>query len=197
MTKIFPELITHPYALLFVRSVIAVLLMAAGVSKLVNLQTFVQVVRDFRLLPEKLVKSVGLMIPIIEVIISLLLILGLLQPWTLITASCFFIMFGVAVAINLFRGRSNISCGCFGRGRNHRLTWGLVLRNVLLAGLAVVAAIAPTTSDSESQPTMIDTAALMIVAGVALASWRLGGLIRKNWQPLELDQSSIQSRTPP
>lgn len=187
---------TNPYLLLFFRILIAVLLMAAGVSKLTNRKAFVQVVRNFRLLPENLVGSVGLMIPIVEVVLSLLLILGLLQAWSLIGAASLFILFGVAVAINIFRGRINISCGCFGRSRNQSLTWSLVLRNVVLAALAFSLAVAPITSDSTSQPTMIDTGALMLVATTVLTAWRLGGLIRSNWQPLGLAESWSQSRAP-
>jgi uncharacterized membrane protein YphA (DoxX/SURF4 family) len=194
VTNLLSEGVINPYVLLFFRILIAALLMAAGVSKLTNLHAFVQVVRDFRLLPENMAGAVGLMIPIVEVVLFLLLILNLHQPWSVISAASLFMLFGLAVAVNILRGRSNIPCGCFGRTRNQRLTWSLVLRNVVLASLTFSVAVAPTTSDNTSQPTMIDAAALILVAMTVLAAWRLVGLIRKNWHPLKLAETSSQSR---
>lgn len=187
--KRFPEIITNPHALLFVRMLVAVLLMAAGALKLTDRHTFVEVVRNFRVLPENLVGAMALMIPIVEVFLSLLLILGLLQQWSLIIASSVFILFGLAVAVNLLRGRRNISCGCFGGGRNHRLTWSLVVRNIVLAGLAASAAAGPTTFGNGSEPTLMEAAALMVVAVATFASWRLGGLVLRHWQPTGLPES--------
>jgi 1,4-dihydroxy-2-naphthoate octaprenyltransferase len=42
------------------------------------------------------------------------------------------------MAINLGRGRRDIDCGCFATVLRQRLSWPLVLRNLLLAALALL-----------------------------------------------------------
>jgi ABC-type branched-subunit amino acid transport system permease subunit len=51
-------------------------------------------------------------------------------------------LYAFAIGINLWRGRQDIDCGC--GGESHPLSWGLALRNLILAAAALVA----------SQPTM-------------------------------------------
>ena len=48
---------------------------------------------------------------------------------------------GAAIAVNLLSGRSRIECGCGGPGEGQ--SWTLAARNVVLAGIALVAAQAP------------------------------------------------------
>jgi Methylamine utilisation protein MauE len=62
------------------------------------------------------------------------------------------------MAINLLRGRNDIDCGCGGAA--HPLSWGLVVRNVVLAA-AALAASRPTL---ERGMNWID--ALTLVLGV-------------------------------
>ena len=52
-----------------------------------------------------------------------------------------FVLYAVAISINLFRGRRHIDCGCGGDGT--AIGWGLVVRNVVLAGLALPQQIPP------------------------------------------------------
>jgi hypothetical protein len=52
-----------------------------------------------------------------------------------------FLIYGLAIAINLLRGRLHISCGCGlgnSSGENQPLSWMLVLRNILLMALALL-----------------------------------------------------------
>ena len=44
---------------------------------------------------------------------------------------------GLAIAINVLRGRTQIDCGCFRNGMKQRISWAMVGRNVLLTAMAL------------------------------------------------------------
>lgn len=176
--------------MVFGRTFVAVILLAAGVTKLGNRREFVGVVRNYRLLPESMVGIVGGLLPALETIVAVGLLFGVLTSWLAPTAFGLFTLFGSAVAINLLRGRRDISCGCFGPQQSQRLTWGLVIRNVVLAGFAGVIWVIPTVADGVNLYPSAETIATMLVAGATLASWWLWGVILRFWRLTEVGYRS-------
>jgi hypothetical protein len=92
---------------------------------------------------------------------------ALLHPAVLVatvylTASLL-LLFALAMAINLLRGRREISCGCDPRGRPQPIRWALVARNVGYAGGVLVIGQALVT------PAPLDVWALGVVAGLLVA----------------------------
>ncbi len=84
-------------------------------------------------------------LPFLRVILGLILLtasIGLLLPWAAFAAAGIFITFTGAVAINLLLGRNEIACGCFGSSSEQRLTWFIVIRNLVLTACAFVLALA-------------------------------------------------------
>lgn len=125
------------------KTAIAVILLPAGGAKLVDRRDFVDVVRGFAILPEAVVPAFATAIPVAELVIGLALLGGALfggfaNEWFGLAAMALFVMFGTAIAINLIRGRSNISCGCFGSS-SRKLTWGLVLRALFCTAICILA----------------------------------------------------------
>ncbi|MEF9603853.1 methylamine utilization protein MauE, partial [Paracoccus sp. PXZ] len=57
-----------------------------------------------------------------------------------ITAAGLLLVFAAALAINVLRGRTQIDCGCFRNGLKQPVSWLLVLRNLVLTGLALAVA---------------------------------------------------------
>ena len=176
------HVLTEQHVILFVRAFLALVLLTAGIAKLVKRREFVEVVRNYRLLPESLAGFMGRSLPVIEVVVAIGLLLGIFIYWLAIIAIGLFLLFGSAVAINLLRGRRNISCGCFGPQQNHRLTWGLVMRNAVFAGLATMIWQGHHMFDRIEQSPIGETVATMLVAGAVLASWWLWGVIVKMWR---------------
>jgi methylamine utilization protein MauE len=181
----FYHLVADQHTMIFGRTFVAAVLLAAGVTKLGKRREFVGIVRNYRLLPESMVGFVGGMIPALETIVAVGLLFGVLTSWFAPTALGLFILFGSAVAINLLRGRRHISCGCFGPQQSQRLTWGLVIRNVVLGGFAGVIWVMPTGADGVNQFPSGETVATMLVAGATLASWWLWGVILRFWRLTE------------
>lgn len=172
------QAISDHYVLLFIRTFTALVLLVAGISKLGGRREFIETVRNYRLLPEGLSIFVGRWIPILEVMIGISLLLGILIPLTTFATAALFILFGIAVAVNLLRGRRNISCGCFGPQQNRPLTRILVARNMIFAVLMTLVGLDMLGSGDNVQLTAEKTVATTLVAATSLTLWWLWGYIR-------------------
>jgi uncharacterized membrane protein len=117
---------------------LAVVFGAAALAKLRDLDMFQGVVEQYRLLPAFLVKPFVRVLPVLELGAAL----GLLLPPTRALAAAtlvgLLVLFAAAMAINLARGRSDIDCGCFIGVHKQRISWALVVRNLVLAGFGVM-----------------------------------------------------------
>ncbi|MEI5907648.1 MauE/DoxX family redox-associated membrane protein [Bacillus spongiae] len=102
------------------------------IDKVRNWHAFVSKVEEYRLLPKKLVKPVNYFFILIElylVFVFLLMKFSLLNLFIFVLLIC---MYTGAIAINLYRGNTLISCGCGGPLENDRLSSMLLIRNLSL-----------------------------------------------------------------
>lgn len=97
------------------RLVLGITLLAAGVLKLLDLEASADAVRAYRILPYDLAGFVGTALPVIEVVIGLLLVMGAFTRISAILAAGLMGIFIVGIALTWARGIS-IDCGCFGAG---------------------------------------------------------------------------------
>ncbi len=104
-----------PWAGLVARLVLAGVLVTAGALKLPDPAESVRAVRAYRLLPEAVVPTVGYGLPLLEVALGLLLILGLAVRLTAAASGVLLVLFVVGVGAAWARGLQ-IDCGCFGGG---------------------------------------------------------------------------------
>lgn len=164
------------FAVDFVRSIVGVLLIWAGISKIRDLKQFTYVVRRFALLPKPLVVMFAYCIPVAELFAGTGLLLPLGELSAAVIAAGLFWMFGAAISINMAKGNLDVPCGCFG-SRMGRLSLGDAARAYILAiaatGLAVLQFInpGPTGSPAVYHPEVIAVAAtaLACVAAVSKA----------------------------
>lgn len=104
-----------PWAATVVRVGLGGVALAAGIPKVVDLPSSVRAVRAYELLPEGLAVLVGNVLPLVEIVLGVLLVLGL---FTRVSAGAFGLLllaFAVGIASAWARGLS-IDCGCFGGG---------------------------------------------------------------------------------
>jgi uncharacterized membrane protein YphA (DoxX/SURF4 family) len=87
----------------------------SGYTKIVDIDETIRSVRNYRLLPEAIVPTVGSALPILELLLAALLLAGLV---TRVSAAVTFLLslaFFIGVASAWARGLQ-IECGCFGNG---------------------------------------------------------------------------------
>jgi Methylamine utilisation protein MauE len=111
---------------------------AAAVAKLRALDAFVGVVHNYHLMPEPLERPIAYALPVVELAIAVGVLVPTSRPPAALAAAILLALFAGAMAINLARGRRDIDCGCFATVLRQRLSWPLVVRNLLLAALALL-----------------------------------------------------------
>jgi uncharacterized membrane protein YphA (DoxX/SURF4 family) len=130
------------------RLVLGGVLLVAGWLKISSPDDAVRAVQAYQLLPQGLTHAVGYGLPLVEVLVGLLLLLGLGTRWAAVVAGLLMIVFILGIVSVWVRGLS-IDCGCFGgggtttsAGRNGRYATEIV-RDVALLGLATWTALRP------------------------------------------------------
>lgn len=103
----------QPWLSLAARLVLAAVFAAAGWPKLLDPDGTLRSVRAFRLVPEMFVPAFGYGLPIVELALAALLLVGLLTRPAAAVAGLLLIMFMIGIGTAWARGLS-IECGCFG-----------------------------------------------------------------------------------
>jgi uncharacterized membrane protein YphA (DoxX/SURF4 family) len=115
-------------------------LLSAGWLKFVNPHEAAAAVQAYRLLPTGLATYVGYGLPIFEMLLGLMLLVGFRTRIAALITVLLMAVFIVAVASAGLRGLS-ISCGCFGHGgtvpKGHTLYLAEIARDLLFIGLGV------------------------------------------------------------
>lgn len=87
----------------------------AGALKLPDPAESVRAVRAYQLLPESVVPTVGHALPLVEIAVGALLVLGLLTRVAAVLSALLFVAFIVGISWAWAKGLQ-IDCGCFGGG---------------------------------------------------------------------------------
>lgn len=141
-------------ATLFVGLVLAV----AAISKLRSPDEFQGVVDNYRLLPAFLVAPVARLLPLVELACAVALMVPPAREMAAWVAVGLFVIFALALAINVGMGRTHIDCGCVRRPTSQsRIGMFHVLRALFLAGVSTFIALSS-----------------LEVANISLASWLIG-----------------------
>jgi methylamine utilization protein MauE len=127
---------------LAIRVLVALIFLTAAFGKLRHRLEFQGVVANYRLLPEAVAPAFALLLPPVEIAVAATLLFAP-SSWSATGAAALLILFALAMAINIQRGRRHIDCGCFQSALKQTLSWVLVARNVGLALLLAVPATVP------------------------------------------------------
>lgn len=100
---------------LLARLVLGGVVLVAGLLKVGHLETSARSVRAYQLLPYDVAGYLGYGLPILEVAIGLLLLLGLFTRFSAVVGGFLMVVFVIGIASTWARGLS-IDCGCFGKG---------------------------------------------------------------------------------
>jgi uncharacterized membrane protein YphA (DoxX/SURF4 family) len=103
------------WAALIGRLVLGGVFIASGLLKLPDPAESVRAVRAYQLLPEAVVPAVGYGLPVLEVALGVMLVLGIHVRLAAIVSAALLVAFLVGVGSAWARGLT-IDCGCFGGG---------------------------------------------------------------------------------
>ncbi len=84
-----------------------------GWAKIQDIDDTIRSVRNYQLLPEAIVPTVGSALPVVELILGVLIVAGLLTRVTTVLVALTSLAFFIGVASAWARGLQ-IECGCFG-----------------------------------------------------------------------------------
>lgn len=132
-----------PTVAMFASLFIALVLVSAAIPKLRHQDEFLGVVTNYKILPGFLIAPFAKLLPLLELGCAIALMVPALREIAAAVAASLFIMFSVAIAINVGRGRTHIDCGCVRRPTSmSRIGMFHVLRALGLAGISLYAAVA-------------------------------------------------------
>jgi uncharacterized membrane protein YphA (DoxX/SURF4 family) len=112
----------------------------AVISKIRDTRGFIRGLAGYRVVPERVVRPVGVLVITAEIVITTGLIVGFLVPLAAIGAAALFLCYLAGIGINLRRG-SSIPCNCHVIGGNKTIGPGVAARNVVLSALGGAAVI--------------------------------------------------------
>lgn len=122
----------HRGILLILRVVIGGIFIYAGISKIQDSQAFADSIATFELLSPALIDLFALGLPVLEIMLGLLLIIGWWRRSAILGILLLATLFTIALAQGLARGL-HIDCGCFGGGAPSAVKTSISLgRDVLL-----------------------------------------------------------------
>lgn len=131
------SIIADPAAKGAVIGALALILLGAAWHKLSEPNMFLSALAAYRLLPQGLLDVAARGIPLLEIALGAGLLVPATRSLALVGVALLMLGYALAIGINLARGRSYIDCGCGGAA--HPLSWGLVVRNGVLATAALAA----------------------------------------------------------
>jgi hypothetical protein len=124
---------------------LGLLLAAAATHKLADLPRFRAALAGYRLLPEALVTPATAIVIGLEMLATAMLVMPSWRAQGALLAAGLLMVYAFALGLNLLRGRTRIDCGCLGFGRAERISWWIVVRNLVLVGCALIAALPPAS----------------------------------------------------
>ena len=123
---------TDPVPVAIAAAATAIVLLVGAAQKLRDLMLFEAAIEGYELAPSFLVKPLTVMLPVAEAAAGLLLLFPSVRAAGGALALAVIALVTAAVAVNLLRGRTDVSCGCGGVEDEQTLSWALVARNVAL-----------------------------------------------------------------
>ena len=134
---------------------------------------FLGLVANYRLVPGFLEDGVSRTLVATEALLVVLLIFPATAVFASLSGGVLLLVYAAAMGVNLMRGHQLIDCGCGGRAQP--VSWLLVLRNLVLASLALL----PSIFDA-SQPSKMELTVALLAGAVLWLTYNLAGQIVEN-----------------
>ena len=118
-----------------VKIILGIILIFSGITKIIDPSKAVDLMLEFKVIPESLILIIISVLPVLEILTGMLLVAGMYPKLASISALVLFFDFFLISIYGTLIGLSS-DCGCFGSVIRSRIGWGMVVRN----GMFVVGA---------------------------------------------------------
>ena len=119
--------------------VLSCVFVTAGFHKCQAPAEFATTLRNYKILPEALIRQCVYLLPVAEIMTGVALLIPAVTRLAALAAGALLIAYMLAIGVNLLRGRRNIDCGCGGPQQKQAISEWMIARNGLLLFLAVLA----------------------------------------------------------
>lgn len=152
-----------------ISSLLGLTLVVAGTGKFRDLEAHARVVVGYKVMPDAAARSLGRLLPFIEVALGAALLLRFALPWVGYAAAVLFLGYAAGLVVNLARGRTELACGCFAFGEEDapHISWLHPFRAGFFAVLGVATAL--LTAPGSVGDTLAGTAVSALIVGLAFA----------------------------
>lgn len=123
------------------------LFLGAAVHKIRKSQDFYDLLDAYRLLPENRVRPATWLLIVAEAVTGLGVLVAPVRSPSLGLAITLLVAYSLAIGLNLWRGNTDIDCGCPGLGVYRRLSGWLLLRNGLLVAACALSLLPANDRD--------------------------------------------------
>ena len=155
------------------RGSVALLLAVAAIHKVRDLRAFRDAVGEYGLLPRPFVTPVAVVVPALEILAGVALLVPATRLAGASLALALIALFTGALAVNLYRGRTDIGCGCFGPAAEQGLSGWLIPRNLAMAALLAPAFRAPAHRPIGALDLFVAIVGVLALTGLFFAMNRL------------------------
>jgi hypothetical protein len=131
---VYDALMIDPAVGALLAGAFALLFASAALHKLLDLARFAEVFRAYAVVPEP-VARLSFLLPLLELTVGAALLAGGSRAGAAAAGAALLVVYASALAINLGRGRRDLTCGCGGPNDKRPIAAWMVWRNLLLAGL--------------------------------------------------------------
>jgi hypothetical protein len=115
------------------------LFVVAAIHKLRDLRRFGEIFGAYGVLPPGVARRVSPMVPLLELVVAVGLLFDGGRKVAIGVGSLLLIAYAVAIAVNLYRGRRDLACGCGGPDDRRPIAGWMVWRNISIAILLAIA----------------------------------------------------------
>lgn len=130
----------------------------AVVDKILSWPRFLSTLQAYRIVPSVYARGAAILVVVLEAGLAVSLAFSPTAPQAALGSAALLALYGALINRELRAHRYDHSCGCLGRAGEERLHAGLVVRNLVLAGL-VLLVVLPVTSRPWS---WVDTCTLCV-----------------------------------
>ena len=143
---------------------LALLFLVSGLHKAFDWRAFVATVDSYQLLPklwrQGLAQAVALLLTLSEFTLALWLVIQPSSPWPGLMAAGLLTLYAAVMGLSLYRGHTNLHCGCSFSHRQTPLSFWHLLRNAVLILLSLSLCLPQTARVPDS----LDMAQALVAA---------------------------------